>query len=421
MRWGRATAWLLASLVLVASCSLPARPAAGAADGIGPLTLATGRDLKGYLRGRLAEWNATHPRERVTLVELPEASDDVRAQMISNLRTGSSRYDVLNLDVAWTPEFADAGWITPIDGRQFPLGHFLKPVLDTATFRGRLYAVPYVSDAGLLYYRKDILAKAHEAPPRTWADLERLARDVAPRYGLKGYAGQFLPYEGLTVNYTEAVQSAGGSILSGEGGGVTVGSAAARRGLDFLVRGVREGWIPEETLQFKEEESRRAFQDGGYLFLRNWPYVYDLAQARGSAVAGRIGVTQLPGPDGPGAAVLGGTDLAVSSFSRHKTSALRFIQYFTSLRNERQMLLEGGLPPVWAELYHDPALVRRFPYLPVLEKSILSARVRPKSPQYDQVSLAVAAVVHDALTLRRTPDQTTDRLVTELNAIVAGH
>jgi multiple sugar transport system substrate-binding protein len=412
---------MLAGALLLAGCEGSGVSGAGRSgrpDGTGPITLATGRDLTGYLAGRLARWNRTHPAERATLIELPEAADDVRAQMISNLRAGSDRYDVLNLDVVWTPEFAAEGWIAPLDARQFPLDRFLAPVIDTATFRGKLYAVPYVSNAGMLYYRKDILAKEHLQPPRSWAELEYQARTVAPRYGLKGYAGQFLPYEGLTVNYAEAVQSAGGQILTGEGSGVAVGSAAARKGLDFLVRGVREGWIPKESLSFKEEESRRAFQGGGYLFLRSWPYVHDLAESEGSAVAGKFGVTQLPGPDGPGSSVLGGSNLAVSSYSRHQRSALHFIQDFTGLDNQRQVLLQGALPPVWAELYHDPALVRRFPYLPALEKSILSAKPRPKSADYDQVSLAVSEIVHDALTLRRSPEETTSRLATELDAIV---
>ncbi|PBC71853.1 carbohydrate ABC transporter substrate-binding protein (CUT1 family) [Streptomyces sp. TLI_235] len=420
MTLARLRVLLLAGALLLSGCSLPAVSATDGpgSDGTGPVTLATGRDLTGYLGGRLAAWNATHPAEKATLIELPEAADDVRAQMISNLQARSDRYDVLNMDVAWTAEFAGAGWVRQLDRNDFPLDKFLPPVIDTATYQGRLYAVPYTTNAGMLYYRKDVLDQEHLAPPRTWAELADEAKTVAPRYGLQGYAGQFLPYEGLTVNYAEAVQSAGGQILTGEGSGVAADSAAARRGLDFLVGGVRDGWIPKEALSFKEEESRRAFQDGRYLFLRNWPYVYDSAQAQGSAVAGRFGVVPLPGPDGPGSSTLGGSDLAVSTYSRHARSAQRLIQYLTGLDNQRQVLLKGSLPPVWAELYSDPELVRRFPYLPVLRQSLLSARPRPKSPDYDQVTLAVSEIVHDALSQNRSPGETAARLTTELNAII---
>ncbi|KIZ15464.1 ABC transporter substrate-binding protein [Streptomyces natalensis] len=424
MRWKHAAAraLLVCSLLLAAIAGAQPGGVRGDTDGRGPMTLVTGGDLTGYLRGVLGGWNARHPREKVTLVELPDAADEVRAQMASELRSGSDRFDVLNIDVAWTSEFAAAGWITPVDGRRFPLGHFLPPVVDTATFRGRLYAVPYVTNAGLLYYRKDILAREGARPPHTWGELAHLAKTVAPKYGLDGYAGQFLPYEGLTANVTEAVQSAGGTVLAGEGARVTVDSTAARRGLSFLLDGVREGWIPRRALTFKEEESRRAFQDGKLLFLRNWPYAYALAHPgaphAGGKVAGKVGAVPLPGPDGPGSSVLGGSNLAVSSHSRHQKSAADLIAYLTSEPVQRRGLTEGALPPVWAELYEEPGLVRRFPYLPTLERSVLAARPRLKSPRYDQVSLAVQAVMHDAMEHGRSTGATVARLRRELTAIV---
>ncbi|MDX3071359.1 ABC transporter substrate-binding protein [Streptomyces sp. NPDC088354] len=424
MRWGRAArrTLLVAALLLTGYGGAGARAADGppGEGGRGPVTLATGRDLTGYLQHVLDGWNRAHPLERATLVELPEAADEVHAQMVDSLRSGSDRFDVLNIDVAWTSEFAGAGWIAPVDPRGLPLDRLLPSVVDTATFHGRLYAVPYVTNAGLLYYRKDILDREHLAPPRTWAQLEEQAKTLAPAYRIGGYAGQFLPYEGLTVNVTEAVQSAGGGILGGEGSRVTVDSAAAREGLGFLVRGVREGWIPRAALRFKEEESRRAFQDGELLFLRNWPYVYDLASGPDSKVAGRFGVVPLPGPDGPGSSVLGGSNLAVNAQTRHPRTAADLMAYMTGESVQRQVLTEGSLPPVWADLYRDPVLVRRYPYLPVLEQSVRAAKPRPKSARYEQVSLAVAAVSRDALAQHATPAQAVARLDRELREIVRG-
>ncbi|MER7467471.1 ABC transporter substrate-binding protein [Streptomyces sp. NPDC097981] len=420
MRWMRAAGRaLLVAAVLVAGYSgFGVHADAGAASrGRGPLTLVTAGDLTDYLPPLLDDWNRGHPDERVTLVELPDSADETRAQMISELRSGRDRFDVLNIDVAWTSEFAAAGWISPLDRDRFPLDAFLRPVVDTATFDGRLYAVPYVTNAGLLYYRKDILDREGEQPPRTWAELARQARTIAPKYGLDGYAGQFLPYEGLTVNVTEAVHSAGGSILRDDGTRVTVDSAAARTGLRFLADGVRDGWISRDALGYKEEESRQAFQDGRLLFLRNWPYVYADAGADGSKVAGRFGAVPLPGADGPGTSVLGGSNLAVSSHARHPASAADLISYLTSERVQRQVLTKGSLPPVRAALYEDPELIRAYPYLPTLRQSVLSAVPRPKSPRYDQVSLAVQAVAQDVMALRQTPEQAAARLAHELGSI----
>ncbi|MCX5245162.1 ABC transporter substrate-binding protein [Streptomyces sp. NBC_00201] len=420
MRWIHAAGRGLLVLVVVMTgyVASGARADEGTAGGRGPLTLATAGDLTSYLGPLLEGWNRAHPGEKVTLVELPDSADETHAQMATDLRGGDrSRFDVLNIDVNWTSEFAAADWIRPLPRDRFPLKSFLDPVVDTATYDGHLYAVPYVTNAGLLLYRKDVLAKEGVPPPRTWAELEHDARTVAPKYGLDGYAGQFLPYEGLTVNAAEAVYSAGGSILGDEGARVTVNSAAAREGIGFLARGVREGWIPKKALTYKEEESKQAFQDGHLLFLRNWPYAYVAASTKGSPVADRIGAVPLPGPHGPGKSVLGGSNLAVNTHTRHPDSAARLIAYLTSEPVQRQVLTRGALPPVRAALYEDPALIRQFPYLPTLRKSVVSAQPRPKSPRYDQVSLVVQAVVQDAMTGHETPSAAVRRLARELAAI----
>ncbi|MEV7385955.1 MULTISPECIES: ABC transporter substrate-binding protein [unclassified Streptomyces] len=420
MRWWRAAGRGLLALVVVVTgyVASGAHAGQGAGGGRGPLTLATAGDLTGYLGPLLEGWNRTHPGEKVTLVELPDSADETHAQMVTDLRGGDrSRFDVLNIDVAWTSEFAAAGWIRQLPRDRFPLDTFLPRVVDTATYEGRLYAVPYVTNAGLLLYRADILAKEGIRPPRTWAELEQDAKTIAPKYGLGGYAGQFLPYEGLTVNAAEAVYSAGGTILGDEGARVTVDSAAAREGIGFLTRGVREGWIPKAALTYTEEESKQAFQDGHLLFLRNWPYAYVGASGPGSAVAGKVGAVPLPGPDGPGTSVLGGSNLAVNTHARHPDSAARLIAYLTSAPVQRQVLTRGALPPVRAALYEDPALIREFPYLPTLRASVQAARPRPKSPRYDQVSLVVQAVVHDAMTGHETPAAAVRRLARELAAL----
>lgn len=419
MRWIRTAGRTLLVLTVLLTGYAAMGPRYAQPAERGPMTLATAGDLTQYLGPLLEDWNRAHPDQRVTLVELPDSADEARSQMITELRSGSSRFDILNIDVAWTSEFAAAGWISPLDPSRFPVDAFLQPVLNTATFDGRLYAVPYVTNAGLLYYRKDVLAKEGVEPPRTWEELARQAREIAPEYGLDGYAGQFLPYEGLTANVTEAVRSADGSLLGDEGAKVTV-DGSVRRGLEFLASGVREGWIPREALTYKEEESRIAFQEGHLLFLRNWPYVFPLADGQGSPVAGDVGAAPIPGPDGPGTSVLGGSNLAVSTHSDHRESAADLIAYLTSEQVQRRVLTEGALPPVRADLYNDRELVAEHPYLPTLKRSILTAEPRPKSPRYNQVSLAVQAVAHDVLALRQSPEEAVARLRKELTAIARG-
>jgi multiple sugar transport system substrate-binding protein len=414
---------LAAGLMLLAGCTADGASSSGSApstNGIGPITFAIGKDNSGWLQGVITGWNQGHPSQKVTLLLLPRASNGQLAQLVANLQAKSDLYDVIDMDVIWTAEFASNGWIIPLPQSQFPLGDFLKPAVDTARYQGRLYAVPDYSNADLLYYRKDILAKAGKQPPKTWAQLQQLAETVAPKYGLHGYAGTFAPYEGLTVNFAEAVQSAGGSILSPEGTKVTVNSAKALQGLEFLVNGFRQGWIPRATLSYEEESAQNAFASGKFLFLDNWPDVYAALSAPGpqNKVYGKFGIAALPGPDGMGSGSLGGANLAISAYSQHQRTALDFIKYMTNLDNERQMLEKGSFPPVWTRLYTDKSLIRSYPYLPVLEQAINSARPRPAITNYDQASLAISSTVYEALTQQKEPQQALTEMAGQLTQII---
>jgi multiple sugar transport system substrate-binding protein len=418
----RGIAAIAAGLWLTTGCSAGGPPGgtAPSANGIGPITLAVGKDNASWLQGVITGWNKQYPSQKVTLLLLPEASNDQLAQLVANLQAKSDEYDVIDMDVIWTAEFASNGWIVPLPETQFPLDKFLKPAVATAMYQGRLYAVPDYSNADLLYYRKDILAKAGLQPPKTWAQLENMATTVAPKYGLYGYAGTFAPYEGLTVNFATAVQSAGGSILSPENTKVTVDSPQALAGLDFLVNGFKQGWIPKVTLGYEEESSQAAFEAGKFLFLDNWPDVSAALSAPGpqNKVYGKVGIAPLPGPDGTSSSSLGGANLAISAFSQHQQTGLSFIKYMTDEANETQMLEQGSFPPVWTQLYTDQSLRQRYPYLPVLEKAINSAQPRPAIANYDQASLAISSAVYEALTRQKQPQQALAEMAGQLTQII---
>ncbi len=416
---------LAAGTAGIAGCSSDGASSAGSApstNGIGPITFAIGQDDSGWLNGVIAGWNKQNPRQKVTLLLLPEAANDQLAQLVANLQAKSDEYDVIDLDVIWTAEFASNGWIIPLPQSQFPeLKDFLRPAVDTAMYQGRLYAVPDYSNADLLYYRKDILARAGKKPPTTWAQLAELAETVAPKYGLYGYAGTLAPYEGLTVDFAEAVQSAGGSILSADGTKVTVDSPQALEGLQFLVNGVRQGWIPRVALTYEETSAQAAFEAGKFLFLDNWPDVYAALSVPGpdNKVYGKFGVEELPGPDGTGSSSLGGANLAISAYSQHQRTALAFIKYMTDLTNEKEMLEQGSFPPVWTQLYTDPGLVRSYRYLPVLEQAINSAQPRPAITNYDQASLVISSEVYQALTQQKEPQVALADMAGQLTQIIS--
>jgi multiple sugar transport system substrate-binding protein len=403
----------LAGVLALSGCSGSAPDSGG-----GQLTVAGYKDTGHHLHDIIDAWNAAHPNDKARYLELPESSDDQRQQLTQNFLARSSTYDVVIADDTWTSEFASKKWLTPLPKDQLPLDKLFPASVDAGTYNGNVYTVPYTANADLLYYRTDLVSK----PPTTWSQLIADCA-VAQRHHIGCYAGQYAQYEGLVVNFTSAVASAGGKVLSPDGSQVLVDSPQAKKGLDFLVNGFHSGYIPKEAITYKEEESRRAFQQGKLLFLMNYPYVYPQANTAGpdSKVAGKFNVAALPGATGPGVTTTGGHMIGVSAFSKHQADAVDFVKFFTSEDNARKLLVSQGTAPVWKSLYEDPQLNKQFPFLPVLEQSLNNGIGRPKTVNYAALSLAIQQNVYAALQGRKSSDAALSDTAKQLRAIVQGH
>lgn len=397
--------------------------ASTALEGKGPITFATGKDTSGFLPSQVAAWNSQHPDEKVTIRELPESADAQRQQMSQAAQNKQDSFSVLNLDVVWTAEFAANKWVLELPRDQFPsLDKAIPATVKTAEYRGKLYAVPITSDGGLLYYRKDLLEKAGVQPPTTWAEMKTACDKVKALPEGKGvdcYAGQFEKYEGLTCNFSEAINGAKGVVV-GEDGKPNVDTPEALAGLEFLVNGFKDGEIPKAAITYKEEEGRRAFQEGKLVFHRNWPYVYALAgKTDGSSkIVGKFGVAPLPGKDGPGVSTLGGHNYAISPFAKNKATAAEFMKFMASEERQNANLQASSQAPSWASLYDDPALQKKFPYLAPLKASIEKALPRPSVVQYGDVTAAIQQAAYDALTGTKQPKQALTDLQTKLSSLI---
>ena len=199
------------------------------------------------------------------------------------------------------------------------------------------------------------------------------------------------------MNAAEAINSAGGEII-GADGKPNVNTPEAKAGLGNLVKAYADGNIPKEGITFQEEQGRQAFEDGKLLFLRNWPYVYNLAKTDGSStVKDTFGMAVLPGTSGPGASSLGGHSVAISVYSKHKATAADFLKFLTTAEQQKFFATQGSLAPVLTALYDDPELVSKLPYLPVLKASIQNAVPRPVTPFYPAVTKAVQDNAYAAL------------------------
>lgn len=408
----------VSALAVVAACGggkTSDKPSsnADALTGRGPITLAQGKDTSGNVQHLVDTWNKAHPKETVRLIELPEDADAQRQQMVQNAQTKSDAYSVLNLDVVWTAEFAANQWIAPLPASQFDLSQFLPPTVETGKYRDKLYAAPWKTDAGMLYYRTDLLKKAGiSAPPKTWTELQADCKKVP---GVGCYGGQFDKYEGLTCNFSEAVDSAGGEIVDASGK-PNVNTPQAKAGLDFLVQGFKSGLMPKSAITYQEEPSRRDFEAGKLLFNRNWPYQFALDGK--SKIKGKFGVAPIPGMNGPGSPTLGGHDLAISQFAKNKATALDFIKFLTAPDQERANLLATSEAPTLASLYGDPDLIKKFPYLPELKAGLLNAKARPKAVRYGDVTAAIQEAVYGALTGKSTTDQALADLQNKLGTLI---
>jgi multiple sugar transport system substrate-binding protein len=221
------------------------------------------------------------------------------------------------------------------------------------------------------------------------------------------------------VNFAEAVQAAGGEIMTDNGTKVALGAPAVQ-GLNFLADGFKQGYIPKPAITFQEEESRTAFMSGKLMFLRNWPYVYGLASKPDPAnkVLGKFGVAPLPGFTGTGSSSLGGLNLAVSAFSKKQKTAVEFAKFATNEANAKEMVGLTGNAPAWTSLYNDPELVKKFPHLPILLQGLEAAKPRPITPYYQEVTTAVEDNAYAALQGQKTANQAINDLTTQLNQIV---
>ena len=367
--------------------------AANGLDGRGPITYVQGKDNSNVVRPLIEKWNAAHPNEKVTFKEQTDQADQQHDDIVQHFQAKDASYDVVDVDVVWTAEFAAKGWLQPLkDKMAFDTSAMLKPTVDSATYKGTLYAAPQTSDGALLYYRKDLVP----TPPKTWDEMMGMC-SIAKKNNMGCYGGQFSKYEGLTVNASEAINSAGGAVLDPDGK-PSLNTAEAKTGLENLAKAYADGNIPKEGITFQEEQSRQAFQSGKLLFLRNWPYVYNLATTEGSsAVKDKLGIAPIPGKDGPGASTLGGHSMAVSVYSKNKATALDFLKFMTSEETEKFYATQGSLAPVLGSLYTDAALVKKLPYLPVLKTSIENAKPRPVTPFYPAVTKAIQENAYSAI------------------------
>ena len=388
----------------------------------GDIEFWTGKDTSGNIPKLVEKFNASHPNGKVTLHELPELADAQRQQIVQNTQIKNPKMAVLNVDVVWTAEFAANQYIEALPADQFPTDGVLQPTIDSATYFNKLYAYPFRSNGGLLFYRKDLLDKYSLQVPTTFDEMKAACDKITAGENnpkLACYAGQFNKYEGLTVNFDEAVHGAGGVIV-GDDGKPNVATPEATKGLQTLTDWFKSGDIPKAAITWNEEGGRRAFQAGELVFHRNWPYVYALANKTdgSSKIAGKFDVAPLPGITQAGVSSLGGGNLGIAKNAENKGTAADFLKFMASAESQESDTLATGNAPVLESVYSDPDVLKKYPFFPTLVKSIQTAKPRPKAVQYGDVTLAIQDAAYGALQGQTAPDAAMQSLQSKLQTLI---
>lgn len=358
-------------------------------------------------RTLMKEWSA-RTGHTVRIFVTPNSSTDQLALYRQQFGARSGEVDVLMVDVVWPGIIKEhlldlAPYAKGVQKEHFPA------IVANNTVNGKLLAMPWFTDAGLLFYRKDLLEKYKEAVPATWAGLTASARkiqDAERRAGnpdMHGYLFQGRAYEGLSCNALEWIASHGGGTVVDAAGRITINNRQAAQALDLAASW--PGTIsPRNVVSFAEEESRNIFQNGNAVYMRNWSYVWNLAQRDDSKIKGKIGVAALPaGAAGKSVSALGGWQLAVSKYSKRPAVAADLVMFLTGKEMQKKRALLVGSLPTYPALYADADVLKAAPYFASLAGAFSHAQARPSTvtaDKYNAVSSALWNAAHGTLSGR---------------------
>jgi trehalose/maltose transport system substrate-binding protein len=338
----------------------------------------------------------------------------------------SKDVDVLIVDGTWPGILKDHLIDLKPYSQDVEKQHFSAMVANN-TVNGKLMAMPWFTDSGLLYFRKDLLAMYGETVPKTWAELTRIAQKIQSAERSKGnndfhgFVFQGKAYEALTCFTLELVGGHGGGTIMDPQGNITINNPQAAKALDLAA-----SWIgtisPIGVLNYEEEESRGVFQNSNALFMRNWPYAWALMEKDDSPIKGKVGIAKLPGQ--PSTAALGGWQLAVSKYSEHPAVAADLVMYMTSAKVQKARAIGNSLNPTLPQLYKDKDIIAANEFMSSLSDVFATSVPRPATLtglKYPQVSQSIYNATHDVLSKNATGEESVKKLEQRLKKIRRKH
>ena len=411
-----------ATLLGIAGCG------GGGGGGGGEFTVTFGPEESGSLQNAIDRFNEEFSGQyTANYREMPADTGQYFDQLQTELQAGSSEFDLIGADVIWPAQLASQGFILDLSDRftQDQQNEFLPATIEAMTYNGSVWGVPWRTDAGMLYYRQDLLEEnGFNNPPTTWDELKQMARTVQQRSGTRyGFIFQGADYEGGVTNALEYIWSSGGEVVDPNNPDrVLIESPEATEGLNIQRSTVDDGVAPESVATFKEQEVQSTFLNGDAVFARHWPVMYGLISNpdESSLTTDQVGVAPLPvaSESDQNASCLGGWNWCININSANQEAAWEFIKFFTSAEQQKTGALEGNLLPTRRELYEDQELMEEVPIIPLAREAAENTRPRPVSPYYQDMSLRMAEQFNASLNGDISPEQATQTLQGELTEII---
>ncbi len=321
---------------------------------------------------------------------LPTDASQQREQLVRRLAANDSSVDLIGMDVIWTAEFANAGWIKEwpaAQARQVTKGVF-PSVIETASFDGKLYGAPFNSNTQLLWYRKDLVQK----PPKTWDQMISAAEKLPKAGKIQVQASK---YEGFTVWVNAMIESAGGKILSGPES-VALPEKPTEEGLTPMGKLADSSAAATNISTSDEDTARLGFEDGSSAFMLNYTFAYASAKENAPDIAKNMGFARFPQvtPGRPSKPPLGGFNIGVGSYSDHQSEAFDAAACVSNTKSQLTATELDGLPPSNERLYRSKVVRTAYPgFAQLVKHSIEDAAPRPQTPAYQDVSLAVQSAL----------------------------
>jgi multiple sugar transport system substrate-binding protein len=412
---------------LAGAALLGASGCGGGGSDRGTINFAFGPDAGGGLQTLIDRFNQQHEGEiQVEWREMPADSDEYFEQMLTQFQAGETDLDVIGGDVIWTAQFAAPGYILDLSDRftDDMKDDYLDAPLEAVTYEGRTWGVPWFTDAGMFYYRRDLLERiGFSEPPTTWEEMKEMTRRVQADSGtdLGGFVFQGAQNEGGVADALEHIWNAGGEVL--DGNEVVINSPEAVEGLTLRRSLIEDGIAPRASGDYTTQESQSVFTNGEAIFMRNWPFVYGLFSdpEQSQVEPEQVDIAPIPVNERgeQSFSALGGWNFLVNAASQDKLEEIwTFIEFMVAPEQQKSFALESSRLPTLKDLYEDEEVLNNVPVAALGQEALQNARPRPVSPFYSDMSLRMAEHFNSHLKGEVSTEQALQTLQEELQNIV---